>query len=188
MFFVEFGAVLHRHRFSIVLTSSSGSASHLGMVLTRTDLLHTLSLCHCLLGFIVKSSWNSTCHIFSFFFVTSWSIALSCYRHWQVFIKSASITLPGKKLPTVVCNGMFFTIFINLCKHCSYPSIRCISLKNEWSIEVRSVQHWFWEEQLSLRPVWCLGHASSGKTALKKNLFTLVVDSATTVHQTIFFQ
>ena len=95
---------------------------------------------------------------------------------------------PGKKLPTVVCNGMFFTIFINLCKHCSYPSIRCISLKNEWSIEVRSVQHWFWEEQLSLRPVWCLGHASSGKTALKKSLFTLVVDSATTVHQTIFFQ
>ena len=156
MFFVEFGAVLHHHRFSIVLTSSSGSASHLGMVFTRTDLLHTLSLCHCLLGFIVKSSWNSTCHIFFPFFLSPLDLL-----HWgspatgiDKCLSSPRLSLfPGKKLPTVVCNGMFFTIFINLCKHCSYPSISCISLKNEWSIEVRSVQHWFWEEQLLLRPV-----------------------------------
>ena len=185
MFFVEFGAVLHHHRFSIVLTSSSGSASHLGMVLARTALLHSVFMdCilwftapavsrrgHCLLGFIMKLSWNSTCH---FFFHHLLINCTGSPTDIDKCLSSPRLSLfPGKKLPTVVCNGMFFTIVINLCKHCSYPLVRCISLKNEWSIEVRSVQHWFWEEQLLLRPVWCLGRASSGKTALKKSLFTL---------------
>ena len=185
MFFVEFGAVLHHHRFSIVLTSSSGSASHLGMVLARTALLHSLSLWTAFCGLQLQQfqgatvSWASlwSCHEIqpvTFFFHHLLINCTGSPTDIDKCLSSPRLSLfPGKKLPTVVCNGMFFTIVINLCKHCSYPLVRCISLKNEWSIEVRSVQHWFWEEQLLLRPVWCLGRASSGKTALKKSLFTL---------------
>ena len=87
MFFVEFGAVLHHHRFSIVLTSSSGSASHLGMVLARTALLHSLSLWTAFCGLQLQqfqegatvswaSLWSYEIQPVTFFFITSWSIAL----------------------------------------------------------------------------------------------------------------